>query len=392
MKKSLLIVCLVTFGVLSLKVLVRADFFDDVGEFFGAAVETIKGKGEKVQAPIRSAIAPPRPELRYNDATFLVSHNSYSSTKHGYKIYYQQRFSIWDQMMQFGVRGLMLDTYPGVSGDLVSLCHSNTGKCGGEMSFLKDPVSGVIDTIGETKTDYLSFKDALIMVKKFLDQNPKEVITIFLENYAKNENINKVIRSVSGLTNMILTPKDWDPDLYYDDWPTIAWMLAKNKRLVIFNDTKSMKDSDGLKTQKPDDLFYFMWRYVIESNYGEVTADKICVERGSSKDFTKVNKYRKLLLINAFPTISSEGVALISKFLSKNIQTSETTNSKPNLQKIVELCKSKPFTNKQMPNFIALDFIGIGLSVFYVQEINKQAKSASTVESTRAWYKRLEDK
>ena len=62
------------------------------------------------------------PELRYDEVCFLVSHNSYAATDHGY-FYAQQQWGIKKQL-EAGVRGLMLDIHEDSAHNII-LCHRN---------------------------------------------------------------------------------------------------------------------------------------------------------------------------------------------------------------------------------------------------------------------------
>ena len=181
----------------------------------------------------------PAAHVPYHDVSFLTAHNAYASMAHGYR-YAQQRLSLKDQL-NAGVRGLMLDTHLDSSGRVI-LCHRNETVnryfCG-----VKEP---------------MLLAEALAIIKNFLENNPTEIITIFLENYVITRNVIDEPFIHAGLQSLILSPSEWNPT-ENNGWPTIGWMQKQNKRLVIF-------DSLGETS-----LAYNQWREVIENQWGALS-------------------------------------------------------------------------------------------------------------------------
>nr|GMC57732.1 PI-PLC X domain-containing protein At5g67130-like [Ipomoea batatas] len=122
-----------------------------------------------------------------------------------------------------GVRGLMLDMYD-FNND-IWLCHSFGGKCFNLTSF--QPAI-----------------NALKEIQVFLEANPSEIVTIFIEDY---------VASPQGLTKWFPVsrmPKNGE------DWPIVDDMIKKNQRLVVFTSKKSKEASEGIA---------YEWRYVVEN-------------------------------------------------------------------------------------------------------------------------------
>ena len=74
----------------------------------------------------------------------------------------------------------------------------------------------------------MTFIKSLKIIKHFLEENPKEIITLFLENYAQSNDIDNAI-SKSGIGHLVLKPSDWNPSTK-DGWPHIKWLQNNNKR------------------------------------------------------------------------------------------------------------------------------------------------------------------
>ena len=88
----------------------------------------------------------------------------------------------------------------------------------------------------------------------FLEANPSEIVTIFIEDY---------VESPKGLTNVFNASglrKFWFPVSRMPrnggDWPTVDDMVKKNQRLVVFTSKASKQASEGIA---------YEWRYVVEN-------------------------------------------------------------------------------------------------------------------------------
>lgn len=90
-------------------------------------------------------------------------------------------------------------------------------------------------------------------INKFLEANPSEIVTIFIEDYVtSSQGLSKVFKA-AGLTKHLFPvsrmPKDGE------DWPTIDDMAEKDQRLVVFTSKKN-KEAEG---------FAYEWNYVVEN-------------------------------------------------------------------------------------------------------------------------------
>lgn len=283
----------------------------------------------------------PNSNRHYHEVTFLTAHNAYSNEQDGY-VQSQQQWSLKEQLLK-GIRGFMLDTHYGSKwwkqDKTIFLCHGNYAL----TRVLLRPFKG----------EPMQFKKSLEIIKEFLVNNPKEIVTIFLENYTKGADLDIAIRQAK-LKKLILKPTDWDIKKN-EGWPTLKWMQKKNKRLVIFNSKGTTR------------YIFDEWTNHAENVYSQINLNKINTERDESKRFGR-NRTRYLYLINYFP-----------KFYVKCLQRTDfkSINSE-NLQKALRICLHQGLNNQKSykfryPNFIAIDYVNEGLGMTFVNSINALA-------------------
>ncbi|CAN6439213.1 unnamed protein product [Victoria cruziana] len=250
--------------------------------------------------------------LPFNRYSWLTTHNSFaifgekSSTGTVRVSPFNQQDSITSQL-QSGVRGLMLDVYD-FRND-VWLCHSFGGIC---YNF----------------TAYQPAIYALKEIQAFLESNPTEIITIFLEDYVTSPNGLTKVFTDAGLK------KYWFPVSRMPknggDWPTVTDMVQNNQRLLVFTSKSSKEASEGIA---------YEWRYVVENQYGNggMKAGS-CPNRAESLPMN--TNTRSLILQNYFPD-------------NPNFPEACKDNS-AKLLDMMNTCYEA--ANKRWPNFIAVDF------------------------------------
>ncbi|CAO2169896.1 unnamed protein product [Urochloa humidicola] len=249
--------------------------------------------------------------LPFNNYSWLTTHNSYalagavSATGATIISPTNQEDTVTAQLKN-GVRGLMLDTYD-FNND-VWLCHSFGGNCYNITSF--QPAINV-------------FKE----IQTFLEANPSEVITIFLEDYTATGSLPKVFNA-SGLM------KYWFPVAKMPksggNWPLLKDMISQNQRLLVFTSKKSKEASEGIA---------YEWNYVVENNYGNEGMEAgNCTNRAESPAMD--SKSQSLVLMNFFSTDPS--------------QTGVCGNNSAPLVSMLKTCHSA--SGNRWPNYIAVDF------------------------------------
>ncbi|KAK4491115.1 hypothetical protein RD792_001839, partial [Penstemon davidsonii] len=250
--------------------------------------------------------------LPFNRYTWLTTHNAFarlgvrSATGSVILSPQNQQDSIANQLHN-GVRGLMLDMYD-FDND-IWLCHSFAGTC----------------------YNFTAFQPAINVLKEiqlFLEANPNEIVTIFIEDYVTSPNGLTTVFNSSGLRQfwfpITRMPKNGG------EWPTIDDMVSHNQRLVVFTSKASKESSEGIA---------YEWRYLVENQYGDggMVAGS-CPHRAESHAMNETSK--SLVLMNYFP--DNPDVSIACKH-----------NSDP-LIDMMNTCYQA--AGRRWPNFIAVDF------------------------------------
>ncbi|TQD84836.1 hypothetical protein C1H46_029614 [Malus baccata] len=251
--------------------------------------------------------------LPFNRYSWLTTHNAFSqagvrsSTGSLIIAPMNQNDTVANQLKN-GVRGFMLDMYD-FNND-IWLCHSSGGKCYNFTAF-----QPAINTLRE--------------IKAFLEANPSEIVTIFIEDYVESPSgLTKVFEG-AGLKNfwfpIARMPKNGE------DWPTVDDMVQNNQRLVVFTSKRAKEASEGIA---------YEWNYVVENQYGSGgIIPGSCPNRAESSPMN--TKSRSLVLVNFFRDLP-------------NASASCMDNSAPLLSAASKTCYEA--AGKRWPNFIAVDY------------------------------------
>jgi hypothetical protein len=147
---------------------------------------------------------------KYSEVTFIGNHNSAFV---GDLPSQNQIKSVKDQL-NGGIRFLQSQSHKWDIGDMdvMAMCHTNCALAFG----------GLVD-------------DFLKTVKTFLEQNPREVVTILLTNpdKAPMSAYDRIYKNL-GLDKMSFVPAGSPNALPMGQWPTLGQMIDQNKRLVTY--------------------------------------------------------------------------------------------------------------------------------------------------------------
>jgi hypothetical protein len=130
---------------------------------------------------------PPADDRTLDQVTFLTTHNAYANGVDGgfappFVNFFPNQNRGINQQLADGVRGFMLDIYQTKDGAI--LCHQSCFLVG-------RPVALSVD---------------LRRIVDFLNQNPGEFVTVFLEDYVAPDVLRNELAKVPGLANVLYRP------------------------------------------------------------------------------------------------------------------------------------------------------------------------------------------
>ncbi|MGY3803546.1 hypothetical protein ACWNT8_05770 [Pigmentibacter ruber] len=268
----------------------------------------------------------------FNSYTWLVAHNAYSNDN----IFSNQYGLPVTELLKYGARGLMLDLYD--YDNSIYLCHkscyfSNYGKFFETMSY---------------------------SVLPFLRNNPRDVITIFLEDHSSREMLEQELAKIQGLEEFLFNPSIWAE---YKQWPSLEEMIQKNQRLIIITDNK--KNSGYYEINGKEIHLVFGPDLTVENYWSlgdtYLSHNYTCVSRwpeiplSTKKSSYFYNQWDRLVVMNQFHGIPFYPHSLTdNKF--KALFTREQKNCHPETER--------------MPNYVAVDNVTSGDAKEYVQWLN----------------------
>lgn len=269
----------------------------------------------------------PSADRRYNEVCFLTAHNAYAAKSHGF-YYAQQNLSI-EKQLALGARGLKIATWSDRSNNVI-LCHR------GQFITRLICLGKAPDQLGA----------ALEPLKHFLNNNPHEVVTLFLENHVENKAVLDSAFIKAGLEEFILTPAHWNPH-HKDGWPTIEWMQRSNKRLVLFNSNEQTT------------LAFHQWHHMAENQWGALHPGRAKKERKESRKWRSFKRH--LFAVNYFPMFRLNFGDPYENINSKGLSQC--------LQHVIQGL-DEGYCVQRFPNFISVDYIEKGDALEYVNQFN----------------------
>lgn len=255
----------------------------------------------------------------YDEVVFACTHNSYNyKTTEPNFVLPNQNNSI-EQQLEDGVRALMLDIhYPDedIDADPNSLWLYHSVSFAGFAPLSKE----------------------LEVVKKFLKENPGEIVTLILETYVSYDDFKEAIE-VAGLNEFLHRPTT------LMEWPTLKEMVDNNQRLVVLTDEKA---------ESTEDWYINVWGVAVETHYSNKSrADFKC-------NNNRGNPANQLFIFNHFITHNFLGTGLVD--------SAKQINKYNYLLNRIQDCESH-LNNKA--NFITVDFYKSGDVMEVVQFLNE---------------------
>jgi len=283
--------------------------------------------------------------LPYNQVCWLTSHNSFAYKDPSFKHpkFPNQKLDINSQL-KYGVRSFMIDLWypgPGKVEKEIIIAHSNDRD--GQRLFAQP---------------FLPF---LQTMQDWLDSHKEDIVTVHLESWigdyqkiysvlgtAKLQNLlfdlceyhgGKTIQKKGSSACSLPTGKELDPGQL--QWPTLGELRNTGKRLIIFSDSGEDIGPGIMHTKE-----------YMETQYDLISYPD-CEMRPDNRTIGA-----NLFVMNHFYPVRILGMNFGADFpyISKKLMVT-TPNSYEEVYARMCTC----FTQyKQIPNFIAMDFIGTG--------------------------------
>lgn len=196
------------------------------------------------------------------------------------------------------------------------------------------------------------FLEVLTQLKKFLDDNPREVVTLILNIFDFPSIKAPFLKDfvTSGIDKYMHIQK------IQDEWPTFGQMIKDNKRLVVFTDEKivdKITENTG---------FHHASTFIYAGNYEFDSVAKLATD--TCQKATEDQAYHNS---NALFTLNH----FITKGLAGNADQAKSANQYAPLKAHIDKCKA---TIARYPNFITIDFVDLNRDDLQkvVDEINSQ--------------------
>lgn len=280
---------------------------------------------------------PPEDERRLDQVTFLTAHNAYANGVDGgfapplVDLFPNQVRGIERQLAD-GVRGFQLDVHQTRDGAI--LCHNS-------CFLVSRPVALWVD---------------LQRIVDFLRRNPREFVTVFLEDYVSAPVLRAELARVQGLTGLLFRP-DLD-GVHTVGWPRLRDLRERDRRLLVFTDRRREDDQAiGLTRDTFGVLYQREW--TVENHWsmgpGVGTSDWTCVSRWPDLPLTRGGEsaFRPLFVMN--------------HFRDAPVPVTAATDNGRLLNRAQRFCQ--PAARKK-PNFVAVDRYDLGDPAAAVATLN----------------------
>lgn len=217
------------------------------------------------------------------ESTVIVAHNAFVNPIEGsYHLHNQQQIDL-QQQLELGARGFMLDLHDYEKD--IYLCHE---ACDARLIQLAQRAHG-------SMLSYQSFADWLNQCKAFINQNPSEIVFLFLESYVNVQRIVDTLDKVDLLKNVY--DQDINKGVKFGD------LRQQSKNLVIFSDYQYERNSKLSASLSP---------YIRPTT--EIKETKYALERddqcGMRSDFRANPKNTKVqtFMMNHFAEVSNNKI------------------------------------------------------------------------------------
>lgn len=267
-------------------------------------------------------------DRHFDEVVFPATHNAMAASNLGW---------VWPHhdgglsaQLKAGVRALLLDVHYGDTPDEIQRYLStfpNSSRALMERIInAADPSTrgpGLFLCHNLCALGATPLQEALTEVRAFLDRNQHEVIVLILQDEVSAEDMAAAFEA-SGLIRYVYTHL---PDA---DWPTLREMIERNERLVVFAEVGS----------PPPDWYHHFWDYAEETRYSYRSPEEFdCAPNrgGTGKPLFLLNHW---IARRAPDRVDAARINAYDFLLNRALTCAEERG--------------------QMPNFVAVDFYGIG--------------------------------
>lgn len=274
----------------------------------------------------------------YDEVAYAATHNSMSSPD-VVRVWPEQDETI-RQQLDGGVRALLIDTHywtQAVSTEQIEALSPNVPPAIVAAAVADRDLSrarpGTFLCHNHCIWGGMPFGDALDDVKDFLDENPREVVTLVIQDAISTEDTEAAF-AAAGLEPYLHT-QDVD-----DDWPTLGEMIERDERLVVFSEFEG----------PPPDWYHPAFEYMQDTPFTFPTKESLSCEMGRG------DEDNRLFMINHWLSA-----------LTPDRSNAAAINTRDLIVDRAEQCEAE---RGQMVNFVAVDFSGIGDVMGAVDELN----------------------
>ncbi|KAJ1911416.1 hypothetical protein H4219_005947 [Mycoemilia scoparia] len=307
-------------------------------------------------------------QKRYDQVSSLCTHNSFAYKKISPLSNQDLDFSA---QLESGVRAFMLDLHKPALTQVENFIDGLGKEIFGEKREYGASDQAENNTSGRNAIHLCHANCVLLDMgrlythletfKKFLDDNPREIITFIIENFDDfpATRIEKDFQR-SGLDKYVFTPKSeaQNQDGTYS-WDTLESMINADKRLVVFTDKGA--DTKSVKWLLPE------WEYVTETPFKNIINK---TELSCDADRPADHGMHPLYVLNHFSYKESK---ILNVDFSVPQPKEEVEKSKFNdiesFRKHISVCKQK-WGDATIPNYLAVDWFEVGDGLQAVAEIN----------------------
>lgn len=176
---------------------------------------------------------------------WVTTHNSYEKIN--------QNLAEMPRQLRDGVRGFMLDLYidnKQRGANRIKVCHKKEPACYGPW-------------FNQLRNEFIPF----------LRNNPSEVVTLFLETYVEQDDLQQVFNALPELANYSFNPKNFTTQ----GWPTMRAMAQNNNRLILLTDKREVARDYTVNGRTVTVLFDQDW--IIQNRWDTLGSAATNVER-----------------------------------------------------------------------------------------------------------------